>query len=130
MTTTPNYSGGNLSLSLSKIINPKKVNNKSLIKEIFKLFNKKYSKLPLSYDGNIIDNIIYNEKSHIVATFKDRLIIDDTEEFLKRYYKKTKVILDFQNFLNIMIYIQKYFQIIQYFMKENIYIKIYRENKE
>ena len=90
MTTTPNYSGGNLSLSLSKIINPKKVNNKSLIKEIFKLFNKKYSKLPLSYDGNIIDNIIYNEKSHIVATFKDRLIIDDTEEFLKRYYKKNE----------------------------------------
>ena len=39
---------------------------------------------------NIIENIIYNEKSHIVATFKDRLIIDDTGEFLKRFYKKSE----------------------------------------
>ena len=44
--------------------------------------------MPLNYNINIIDNIIYNEKSHIVATFKDRLIIDDTGEFLKRYYIK------------------------------------------
>ena len=48
----------------------------------------KYSKLPESYNNNIIDNIIYNEKSHIVATFKDRLISDDIGEFLKRFYKK------------------------------------------
>ena len=44
--------------------------------------------MPNNYNMNIIENIIYNEKSHIVATFKDRLIIDDTGEFLKRYYKK------------------------------------------
>ena len=62
--------------------------NKSLIKRVYKLFNKKYSKMPFNYNINIIDNIIYNEKSHIVATFKDRLIVDDTGEFLKRYYKK------------------------------------------
>ena len=61
---------------------------KLLIKKIYKLFNKKYSKMPSSYNMNIIENIIYNEKSHIVATFKDRLITDDTGEFLKRYYKK------------------------------------------
>ena len=61
---------------------------KYIIKKIYKLFNKKYSKMPSNYNMNIIENIIYNEKSHIVATFKDRLIIDDTGEFLKRYYKK------------------------------------------
>ena len=61
---------------------------KFLIKKIYKLFNKKYSKMPSNYNMNIIENIIYNEKSHIVATFKDRLIIDDTGEFLKRFYKK------------------------------------------
>ena len=44
--------------------------------------------MPLNYSINIIDNIIFNEKSHIVAEFKDRLIIDDNGEFLKRYYKK------------------------------------------
>ena len=90
MTTTPNNSVGNSTYSLSNIIVPTKVTKKSIIKKIYKLFKKKYSKLPLSYDVNIIENIIYNEKSHIVATFKDRLIIDDTGEFLKRYYKKNE----------------------------------------
>jgi len=47
---------------------------------------KKYENMPLKYNSNIIDNIIYNERAHIVATFKDRLIIDDNGEFLKRYY--------------------------------------------
>ena len=90
MTTTPDNSCRNSSLSLSNYIIPTKITIKSLIKKIYKLFHNKYSKLPLSYDSNIIDNIIYNEKSHIVARFKDRLIIDDTGEFLKRYYKKNE----------------------------------------
>ena len=90
MSTTPKNSDGIASFSLSNIIIPAKVTKKSIIKKIYKLFKKKYSKLALSYDVNIIENIIYNEKSHIVATFKDRLIIDDTGEFLKRYYKKNE----------------------------------------
>ncbi len=48
----------------------------------------KYYTIPLTYEINIINNIIYNEKSHIVAKFKDYLILDDSSEFLKRYYKK------------------------------------------
>ena len=87
MTTTPENSCRNSSFSIPDLIVDKKVSNKSLIKKIYKLFNKKYSKLPLTYDSNIIDNIIYNEKSHIVAEFKDRLIVDDNGEFLKRYYR-------------------------------------------
>ena len=47
----------------------------------------KYYSIPLTYQINIINNIIYNEKSKIVATFKDYLILDDSSEFLKRYYK-------------------------------------------
>ena len=87
MTTTPDksfqneYSSSNCNKSLN-------LSSKSSIKQIYKLFYRKYSKMPLNYNINIIDNIIYNEKSHIVATFKDRLIIDDTGEFLKRYYIK------------------------------------------
>ena len=87
MTTTPENSCRNSSFSIPDLIVDKKVSNKSLIRKIYKLFNKKYSKLPLTYDSNIIDNIIYNEKSHIVAEFKDRLIVDDNGEFLKRYYR-------------------------------------------
>lgn len=30
------------------------------------------------------NDIVYNEKSHVVAVFKDFLIYDDTSEFLKR----------------------------------------------
>ena len=55
-------------------------------KKIHQALLKKYESMPLKYNSNIIDNIIYNERAHIVATFKDRLIIDDNGEFLKRYY--------------------------------------------
>ena len=92
MRTTPENSCRISNLSLSNIIHSsaKKSSPKTILKKIHKLFNKKYAKLALSYNTNIIDNIIYNEKSHIVATFKDRLITDDTGEFLKRYYKKNE----------------------------------------
>ena len=40
-----------------------------------------------SYCKQIVNDIIYNEKAHIVAIFKDYLIYDDTSEFLKRIYK-------------------------------------------
>ena len=55
-------------------------------KRVYQAFQKKYAKMPSKYNSNIIDNIIYNERAHIVAEFKDRLIIDDNGEFLKRYY--------------------------------------------
>ena len=60
---------------------------KELENKIFNLFHKKYS-ISNTYHGKlIINNIIYNEKTHIVAKFKDFLVIDDLSEFLKRFYK-------------------------------------------
>ena len=64
---------------------------KSLVsyeKIVGKKFRKKYE-----YDNNIfcrqiITQIIYNQNSRIVSTFKDNLIINDPTEFLKRYYTK------------------------------------------
>ena len=90
MTTTPEKSLLNELSSSSSYYEPSNPSVKSLIKRIYTLFNQKYSKMPHTYNVNIIDNIIYNEKSHIVAEFKDRLIIDDNGEFLKRFYKKRK----------------------------------------
>ena len=55
-------------------------------KKVHQTLLKKYQNMPSKYNSNIIDNIIYNERAHIVAAFKDRLIIDDNGEFLKRYY--------------------------------------------
>lgn len=38
----------------------------------------------------IINDIIFNENTHIVSIFKDYLIHDDTTEFLKRFYKSSE----------------------------------------
>ena len=53
---------------------------------VFQNFKRKYISMPFSFNLNIIDNIIYNDKTHIVSLFKDYLILDDKGEFLKRYY--------------------------------------------
>ena len=72
-------------LNLTRNINNRKINQ--LKQSIYKNIIKKYIN-PEYYLKNIINNIIYNEKTHIVAIFKDYLILDDCSEFLKRYYKK------------------------------------------
>jgi hypothetical protein len=40
------------------------------------------------YNVKIVNDIIYNEPTNIVAIFKDYLIYDDLSEFLKRFYDK------------------------------------------
>ena len=47
---------------------------------------EKYQTYKRLYDIKVINEIIYNEKSHLVALFKDFLIFDDFSEFLKRFY--------------------------------------------
>lgn len=44
------------------------------------------------YNVKIINDIIYNEPTHIVAVFKDYLIHDDLSEFLKRFYTESESI--------------------------------------
>ena len=61
---------------------------KTIEKYILRKFHKKYQINNLKYGSVIINNIVYNEKSHIVALFKDYLILDDLSEFLKRFYRK------------------------------------------
>ena len=62
------------------------IEQKSLEKMIYKKFNKKYSKMPLKYNSIRIDNIIFNDKTHLVSIFKELLILNDKAEFLKRFY--------------------------------------------
>jgi hypothetical protein len=50
--------------------------------------NKKYLTSKEYYNAKIINDIIYNEQTHIVSVFKDYLIYDDISEFLKRFYLK------------------------------------------
>ena len=67
------------------------------------IFSKLYSKYKVDntiYALNVIDNIIFNERSHLVSTFKDYLILDDEFEFLKRYYNSNDSQIRLKNFLN------------------------------
>jgi len=55
--------------------------------------SKKYSTNRDYYNLKIVNDLIYNENTHIVSIFKDYLILDDINEFLKRSYtqQETKV---------------------------------------
>ena len=61
---------------------------KEIEKRVFKHLYQKYLIPKLFYGKLISHNIIYNQKNHIVAKFKDYLILDDLSEFIKRYYTK------------------------------------------
>ena len=87
--------------------NKNKINN--IKRKIHQSFIKKYENLYLKYNVNIIDNIIYNERAHIVAEFKDRLIIDDQGEFLKRYYKFYESLIRLPKFYEYYILYSKIF---------------------
>ena len=66
-----------------------KYNKPSLInleKKINKRFKKFYFTSIDFYNTKIINEIISNENSHIVAEFKDFLIKDDYSEFIQRFY--------------------------------------------
>ena len=51
-------------------------------------FMNHYYKTKDFYNIKVIDEIIHNESSHIVAEFKDYLIKGDISEFLQQFYKK------------------------------------------
>jgi len=48
--------------------------------------SKKYSTNRDYYNVKIVNDLIYNENTHIVSIFKDYLILDDINEFQKRSY--------------------------------------------
>ena len=70
-------------------------------KRINYLLHLKYKTSPQTYDINIVDNIIFNDTTHLVSKFKDYLIEFEEYDFLKRYYtkeeskKKLKRILEY-----------------------------------
>lgn len=59
----------------------------SLEKRIYSLFHKKYKSDDNIYNINRINSLLFDDKKHLVAIFKDYLISDDQYEFFKRFYK-------------------------------------------
>ncbi len=57
---------------------------KKLRKQACKLILKNHNSDKETLYRKTANDIVYNEKSHIVSLFKDFLIYDDTSEFLKR----------------------------------------------
>ena len=59
-----------------------------IVSYIQKLLSKKYFVSKTSYQKTLIKNIIYDDKRRLVSLFKEQLIINDTSEYLKRFYQK------------------------------------------
>ena len=68
----------------------KKLFSKSL-SFLKKVLYHKYSKFEYSYSLLCTNNLIFNEKCRIVARFKDFLVLDDSTEFLRRFYFKKEL---------------------------------------
>ena len=75
---------------------------RSIEKLIYKSFRKYYNNYS-KFNIMKIDEIINNEKSHLVAEFKDFLVMGDMGEFILKYYNKKEIdaiykqILDYYN---------------------------------
>ena len=89
--------------------NSKKKFIKSIEKIIHKNFIHKYQFMPSHYDLYVTNNIIYNDRTHIVSRFKEYLVIDDGGEFLKRYYTKDEVIPRLKKFFKFYFLYSKVF---------------------
>ena len=54
---------------------------------IMKNLGRKYGNCHIEFESmKVVNDLIYNEQTHMVSIFKDYLIWDDINEFLKRYY--------------------------------------------
>ena len=59
---------------------------KIALNQVHKRYGAK-AKLKYTYKGLIMENLIFNKNTHLVSVFKDYMIWDYIEEFLKRFYK-------------------------------------------
>ncbi len=69
---------------------------------------KRYEKPIWYHDVKMINDILYNEKTHFVELFKEYLIYEDLNEFLKRYYIKNEIIIKLPR---ILLFYDKYSKI-------------------
>jgi hypothetical protein len=95
-----------------------------------KTLTKKYHTSKSDFDGQIIENLIYNKNCHIVSVFKEYMILDFIDEFLKRGYKlqeSTERIPKFANYYK--NYLKFFCNPIFRDLKVNGIIQIYGDNK-
>ena len=78
--------------NLKEIKNDKSASTsaQNLERQIYYKFYSKYNKMPNNYNSYVINKIMHNINSHIVALFKEYLINGDIFEFLTKYYDLRK----------------------------------------
>ena len=110
--------------------NSKKKYIKSIETIIHKNFIHKYQFMPSHYNLYVANNIIYNDRTHIVSLFKEYLIIDDGGEFLKRYYMKDESIPRLQRFYKFYFLYSKVFpNYTSFYENKFIYNNIHQKQK-
>ena len=78
--------------------------NSYLSKEYASKCNDKYK-----YFYQVTENLIYNKETHLVSEFKDKMISDYIDEFLKRFYRKKESFQKIPQYSEFYINYQKYF---------------------
>ena len=73
--------------SLKKKDSSNSYENKFTFLKIISKNLQKYKTTKRQYETFIINSIIFDQKNHKVAVFKNYLLWDETSEFLKRFYK-------------------------------------------
>jgi len=93
--------------------------------EPFKLIQKNLNSKYLTgmdyYNVKVVNDIIYNDTTHLVSVFKDYLIYDDISEFLKRYYNNEESVT---RLTKIYAFYEKYSKVFPNFivLEENKYM--------
>ena len=64
---------------------------KKIEKIVKKYLSWRYEMPICFHDVKVINDIIYNEKTHFVEMFKEYLLYEDNNEFLNRYYKTIEI---------------------------------------
>ena len=59
---------------------------KSIEKKVHFLLKLKYQTNNDMYNRNVIENIIFDERTHLVSKFKEFLLYEDDYEYIKKYY--------------------------------------------
>ena len=73
---------------------------KKIEKIVKKYLSWRYEMPICFHDVKVINDIIYNEKTHFVEMFKEYLLYEDNNEFLNRYYKTIEICNKLPRILN------------------------------
>ena len=71
-----------------------------LEKKIFKNFLNKYKTDENTYNIYLLENIIYNDNTRVVSAFKENLIIEDDQEYIKRFYNSKESFLRLNKYIS------------------------------